>query len=443
MKDPTTAALSEFLAGARVDVLPAGAVHDAKRAIYNWFGLTLQARDHPAVSIAREWVVSLGGSGATAVGGVGTNLLSAALVNGLASHVEDFDDTHYATIIHPTGPVWSAVLALAEQAGASGEDALTAFVLGVDVACRVGEAVYPSHYDRGHHITATVGCLGAAAGAATLLRLSPEQVGEALGIASTYASGLRGTFGSMAKPLHPGKAAMEGITAAQLAQRGFTSGDMGLESPLGFCNVLSDEHDLTCVTDGLGERWLIQDNSIKPFAAGVVAHAAIDGILRHRQAGLQAADVRAIELRVHRRVKELTGNPTPRLGLEGKFSVQHSVAVALLDGRAGPAQYSDQRVNARDSMELAERVTLVVDGDLRTDEAHVAVTRKDGSGESLHVRHALGSLENPMTDEHLQDKVNDLLADLPPRRRASLRRRVLELDQLADVRPLAGELAVR
>ncbi len=335
------------------------------------------------------------------------------------------------------------MLALAEQIGASGEDALTAFVLGVDVACRVGEAVYPSHYDRGHHITATAGCLGAAAAAGALLRLSPERIGEALGIASTYASGLRGTFGSMTKPLHPGKAAMEGITAAQLAQRGFTSGDTGLESPLGFCNVLSDEYDLTRITDGLGERWLIQDNSIKPFACGVVAHAAIDGILRHRQAGLQPADVRAVDLRVHRRVKELTGNPTPRLGLEGKFSVQHSVAVALLDGRAGPVQYSDERVRARDSIEPAERVTLAVDDGLRMDEAHVKVILKDGSEQSLHVKHALGSLEAPITDEQLQDKVNDLLADLPAGRRASLRQRVLEIERLADIGLLAGELAVR
>jgi 2-methylcitrate dehydratase PrpD len=236
---------------------------------------------------------------------------------------------------------------------------------------------------------------------------------------------------------------MEGITAAQLAQRGFTSGGTGLESPLGFCNVLSDEYDLTRITDRLGERWLIQENSIKPFACGVVAHAAIDGILRHRQAGLQPADVRAIELRVHPRVKELTGNSAPRLGLEGKFSVQHSVAVALLDGRAGPAQYSDERVQARDSIELAERVTLVVDDGLRTDEAHVKVTRKDGAEQSLHVKHAVGSLENPMTDEQLQDKVNDLLADLPAGQRASLRQRVLELERLPDVGPLAGELAVR
>jgi 2-methylcitrate dehydratase PrpD len=433
MKDKTTAKLTEFVLDTRLSSIPAAALRAAKRSVFNWCGLVLQARGHPAVRIARDWVGTLGGSGATAVGGVRTDATWAALVNGLASHVEDFDDTHYQTIIHPTGPVWSAVLAVAEGAHLSGRQALEAFILGVDVECRVGEAVFPSHYNRGYHITATAGAFGATAAVGKLLDLSPTQFQEALGLVSTMASGLRGTFGSMAKPLHPGKAAMEGIVAAQLARRGFTSGDTGLESPLGFCGVLADDYDLSKITDRLGQRWLVEENAIKPFACGVVAHAAMDGMLRHRRRGVRPHDVRGIHLRVHPRVRQLTANPRPEIGLEGKFSVQHGVAVSLLDGRAGPRQYTDERVQADEVRSLRDRVSIQVDSALRLDEAYVTVTLHGGEERAIHVAHAVSSLANPMPDDMLDDKVRDLLHDLPEDRFNSLKDDVFSLPKLDDV----------
>ena len=303
--------------------------------------------------------------------------------------------------------------------------------------CRVGEAVYPSNYDRGYNITATAGALGAAAGVCHLLRLETEPIEEALGLASTFASGLKGTFGSMAKPLHPGKAAMEGIMAAQLAQRSFTSGNTGLESRLGFCGVLSDQVDRSRIVDGLGERYLITENALKPFACGVVAHAAMDGILRHRAAGVPVPQITGITLRVHPRVQELTGNATPRDGLEGKFSVQHGVAVALLDGRAGPDQYTDARVQDPQVIALREKVTLAVDDSLRKDEAHVTVLIEGREPVSIHVEHALGSLQNPMSDQTLHEKVTALNPGLAPPQLSTLRSRIGMLDELPSVQPLA------
>ncbi len=440
MKDATTQALGEWIARMTFADLGEGAVYEARRDIYNWFGLVLHAGGDPAVRITREWIQTQGGSGATAVGGLVTAPVWAALVNGQASHVEDFDDTHHATIIHPTAPIWPAVLAIAEQRELSGADALTAFVVGVDVALRVGLAVFPSHYDRGYHITATAGALGAAAAVARLLGLASDQIEEALGLASTAAAGLKGTFGSMAKALHPGQAAMRGIIAGELAARGFTAGRTGLESKLGFCQVLADRHDLAPITADLGRRWLITENSIKPFACGVVAHPAIDGILQLRAQGLRPAGVEAITLRVHPRVAELTAIPKPQTGLEAKFSVQHSVAAALIDGRAGPRQYTDARVKDPAVVALRDRVRLTVEASSRLEEAEVVVTLRQGGEHSVHVPHTVGSLDYPLSDEQLDDKVRDLLDDPNGARTVKLREQIYSLESVSNMRPVARRL---
>jgi len=435
MKDNTTVALCELISRTRPADLPEGAWYEARRAVYNWFGLVLHASRDPAVRITTDWVRTLGGAGATAAGGLETAPVWAAMINGQAAHLEDFDDTHPATIIHPTAPIWSAALAVAEQRRLSGRDALAAFVIGTDVALRVGLAVFPSHYDRGYHITATAGALGAAAAVSKILNLNVSQIGEAIGLASTSAAGLKGAFGSMAKALHPGQAALRGIMAAELAARDFTSGNTGLESKLGF-RALSDEAHFDRVTRELGKRWLITENAIKPFACGVVAHPAIDGMLQLRRDGLRAEQVKAVALRVHARVAELTGNPSPKRGLEGKFSVQHSVAAALVDGRAGPRQYTDARVQAGEVIALRDRVTLTVDPAARLEEAGVTVTLESGEQRSAHVQHALGSLDYPLSDELLDEKVQDLLRDRPEVSAAELRRQIHALEQAADVRPL-------
>src|SRR5258708_15613809 len=212
------------------------------------------------------------------------DILHASLLNGISSHMFDFDDTHLKTVIHPSGPVASALLALAEYRPMSGADFLHAFILGVEVECRIGNAVYPSHYDIGWHITGTAGVFGAAAAAGRLLGLSEQQHVWALGIAATQASGLREMFGSMCKPLHVGLAARNGLQAALLARQDFTSAAQPIEGRRGFANVLATERDLTKITDRLGETWELEANSYKPFACGVVVHPIIDACLQLRAA---------------------------------------------------------------------------------------------------------------------------------------------------------------
>src|SRR3569832_476795 len=227
---------------------------DAQRTFYNWLGCAIGAAHHEAADAAIGAVKMLEPAPQAAVLGRGEkiDMASAALVNGITSHTFDFDDTHLKTIIHPAGPVISAVLALAEQNNLSGRDVIDAVVVGIDVACRIGNTMYPNHYDRGWHITGSTGMLGAAAACARLLKLDEEKTAMALGIAASQPVGFREQFGTMTKPFHPGGAARAGLTSALLASRGFTASRKAIEAPRGFVQVVSDKRAWNEVTDGLG-----------------------------------------------------------------------------------------------------------------------------------------------------------------------------------------------
>ncbi len=402
-----TAILARYGAASRFDNLPANVVHEARRALLNWAGCAIGASAHPTVEIAWNALRPYAGAAqATLLGRrERTDILHAALVNGISSHVLDFDDTHPDTLVHPSGPVASAVLALAEQRGASGRDLINAFVVGVEVECRVARAVLPAHYDIGWHITGTAGVFGAAAASARLLGLDDEHTAWALGLAATQAAGIREMFGSMAKSLHPGRAAQNGLAAALMAEAGFTSSAGAIEGKRGFAHVLSTTVDIGKCVDGLGARYDLLGNTYKPYACGLVIHPAIDGCIRMRnERGVRAADVERIDLRVHPMTLELTGKKTPATGLEGKFSVFHSAAVALIDGAGGEAQYADARVNAADVVALRARVHAEADASIAMDGVHITITLADGSRQELRIAHCTGSREQAMTDAQLDDK---------------------------------------
>lgn len=337
------------------------------------------------------------------------DMASAALVNGITSHTFDFDDTHLKTIIHPAGPVASAVLALAEQRGASGREVIDALVLGIDVACRIGNVMYPDHYDRGWHITGSTGMLGAAAACARLLGLNELQTAMALGIAASQPVGFREQFGTMTKPFHPGGAARAGLMSALLASRGFTASPRALEAPRGLVQVVSDKRAWNEVTDELGQRFEISFNSYKPFACGIVIHPSIDACVQLRARGVTPEQVERIELRVHSLVLELTGKKEPKDGLQGKFSVYHGCAVGLIYGHAGEDEFSDAVVGDSQVVALRNKVQATVDDTI--DEAAVDVTAvlKDGSRVHVRVDNAIGSLQNPLSDAQLEAKFSALV----------------------------------
>jgi 2-methylcitrate dehydratase PrpD len=439
-----TAALARFVADSQVVDIPHNVVHEAKRALLNWTGCAIGASQHETIERALAALLPFFGPAQASILGrrERADILHAALMNGMSSHTFDFDDTHLRTVIHPTGPVASALLAIAEYQGVSGVAFLHAFALGVEVECRIGNAVYPSHYDVGWHITGTAGVFGAAAAAGKLFNLSEQQLVWALGIAATQAAGLREMFGSMCKPLHPGMAARNGLGAALLARQNFTSAEAGIEGKRGFANVLATARDYRQITEHLGESWELLQNTYKPFACGIVVHPVIDGCIQLRnQHQLSAAQIEAVRLRVHALVLELTGKTAPRVGLEGKFSVFHSAAVALIDGAAGEEQYSDARVRDAGVVALRERVSATVDAAMREDAAHVEIVLRDGTVLQKSIEHAVGSLSRPMSDADLEQKFALLCAPhLSAQRIAALTAFCWSLERAADAGQL-GRLA--
>jgi 2-methylcitrate dehydratase PrpD len=337
------------------------------------------------------------------------DIMQAALMNGITSHTFDFDDTHLKSVIHPSGPVASAILALAERQRVSGEAFLHAFILGVEVECRIGRSVYPEHYDMGWHITGTAGVFGAGAAAGKLLGLNEQQMTWALGIAATQSSGLREMFGTMCKPFHPGNAARNGLLAALLAQQNFTSANEGIEGRRGFAHVLSTAFQPEAITARLGDTWEILANSYKPYACGVVIHPAIDGCVQLRnEHAIDPRDIEGVELKVHPFVLELTGKKTPQTGLEGKFSVYHSAAVALMHGAGGEEEYSDEVVRDPRVIAVRDRVNATVDRSMREDQMRIAIRLKDGSTVEKYIEHVIGSVDRPMSDADLEAKFRGL-----------------------------------
>lgn len=410
---PVTRLLAEFVATYDQARIPAKTRREAVRSLVNWLGCAVGGSTHPAVGIVRTAFAPHVGEDRFTVPGLDrrTDLFTAALLQGIASHVLDFDDTHLRTIVHPAGPVLSAALPLAEELDASGWRLLDALIVGVEVECRIANAIYPEHYDIGWHITGTTGVLGAAAAGARLLRLDADRTVHALGIAATQSSGFREMFGSMCKSFHVGAAARNGLQAALLAAQGFTSSTRSIEAPRGLVNVMSSARRYDEITAGLGETWQIEENTYKPFACGIVIHPAIDACIQlSRSHGLDPAEIEAIELSVHPLVLELTGIRAPSTGLEGKFSVFHAAAVGYIRHRADADAFSDAAVNDREIVALRDRVVANVFRDCREDEVHVTLATRDGRRVTLHVPHALGSLARPLSDPQLDAKFASLAA---------------------------------
>ena len=384
--------------------------HEAHRTFMNWLGCAVGAAQHEAADAALAAVAMLQPAAQASVLGRKdkVDMGSAALVNGITSHTFDFDDTHLKTIIHPAGPVASAVLALAEHTGSSGREVIDALVIGIDVSCRVGNAMYPDHYDRGWHITGSTGTLGAAAACARLLKLDVEKTAMALGIAASQPVGMREQFGTMTKPFHPGGAARAGLMSALLASKGFTASPKALEAPRGMMQTVSTKNAWGEITGELGQRFEISFNTYKPFACGIVIHPSIDACAQLRAQGVTPEQVERIELKVHSLVLELTGKKEPQDGLQAKFSVYHGCAAGLTFGYAAEDEFSDAVVTRDDMVALRRKVVATVDDSIAEASVDVTAVLKDGRRVHVFVEHAIGSLQNPMTDANLEAKFRGL-----------------------------------
>lgn len=397
--------------------LPAAVTDEATRSLLNIIGVAMGASRGEAVEVVVRAGLRHGGRGVAPVPGRSEPLDSTWLATGtgLAGHLDDFDDTHLATVIHPGAATFAAVLPTAVRTAPSGERLLRAFALGIEAQLRVGVAMSPTHYDEGWHITGTVGPIGAAVAAALLRGVGPDVLASAIGLAATRTIGHREGFGSTAKTFHPGKAAANGLVALAFAEDGVRAPQELLAGTGGYYGALSAHSEPASVVTELGERWEILANTYKPYPCGIVSHPALDAAC-DLAARVSPDRIEKVEVHSHPLVTELTGNPRPTTGLQARFSTIHGVTAGLIDGTLGLAQYTDERVLSPDVQALRERVRLVVDETCERDAVRVDVLLRDGSTVSSTVEHARGSAARPLTDAELDDKVTRLVEPVLPGR---------------------------
>ncbi|KAI1499712.1 hypothetical protein F5X99DRAFT_388766 [Biscogniauxia marginata] len=392
----------------------------ATKSIYNWAGCAIGgfAQDAPQIAL-NTTRIAFGGTPTSSILGSNGSISDgfadaqvAAFVNGIASHVDDYDDTLLESIIHPSGVVASALLAVAEwKAPVSGHDFLTAFVAGVEAESKLSLSVWPEHYDVGWHSTSTTGSIGAAVAVGKLIGLDTTRMQHAIGVAATQVIGMQEFFGSMTKSFHIGRAAQGGMLAALLAQNGYTSSLEALEAKFGWLHVVSTRENASAYFEQLGKTWEIEKNTFKPFPCGIVLHPIIDGCIQlHNQFASEdkaISEIKDIKLRVNPEVLVLTGQTEPQTGLEGKFSVYHAAAVGLLYGEATPTQFTDEVVRNQAVINMRKKVNVTTDEGVSEDQAYTSVTFEDGSTLETHVEHAIGSLENPLSVDDLKKKFVD------------------------------------
>ncbi|WP_256750173.1 MmgE/PrpD family protein [Mesorhizobium sp. Mes31] len=400
--------LAAFVHRSRWEDVPEPVRAHAMRAVFNGFGTALGgSSDQAVLRLTKSLAPFSAGENATVIGHTQRrDALTAAFLNAAAMNVFDFDDTHAGTIIHPTAPVAPVVLALAETRPVSGAELLHAFTLGVEVACRIGNAVSPNHYDRGWHITSTCGIFGAAVAAAKLLKLGENEILWALGNASAQASGLVETLGFMAKSTGVGNAARGGLVSALMAQCGVEGPPQPLEGPRGFLKVCSGQPKPELIEGGLGSEWEILRNMFKPYPCGVVLNPVIDACLAARATpNFSANQIVEVVVRGAPLLKARADRPEVTTGREAQVSAQHAVAVSLLRGHAGAEDFSDAAVNDPEVSILRAKVRPVeIDASTPVEAAHVSIRYADGSSVVVSEKVATGSLARPMSDSALREK---------------------------------------
>ncbi len=377
---PITETLARLGMSFRHETLPEDVRFLARQCFLDWLGVTLAGSREPLTRILLDQAGEEGGNPQATLIGLGrrATIQQAALVNGSASHALDYDDVQWEMSGHPSVPVIPGLLALAEQRGASGADFMSAFVAGFETECRVGLLVNPGHYAKGWHATGTLGTFGSAAACANLLGLDEERWRHALGIAVAQAAGLKSMFGTMCKPLHAGKAAANGLMAATLAARGFTSNPAALETAQGFGTTQTATFQPERCLAGPANGFSLRSVLFKYHAACYGTHSTIEGVLRLKEDhAIDPGAVRAIQLRVPPGNLNMCNIPEPTTPLEGKFSLRFTAALALGHGDTTETAFTTARVNDPALTSLRDRVTVVGDEAI-TGATEVTVELADG-----------------------------------------------------------------
>jgi len=459
-----TTYVAGFIATTRYQDLPADVLRLGKKSILDGLGLALAGSVAKSGRLLRRHLQGLGCSGgASSI--IGTPLRVpprfAAFANGTAIHADDYDDTQlavakdrvYGLLTHPTAPALPAVLAVAERDRRSGKDLLTAYHVGVEVECKIAEAINPRHYQHGFHTTATIGTFGAAAGLANLLTLPAEGAGVALGIAGSLSAGLRENFGTMMKPLHAGRAAESGVLAAELASLGFTATPYILEAPRGFFHAAGGGYDEGAIRGKLGHPWTFMNPgvSIKPHPSGSLTHPGMTLMLSLiRQHNIRPDQVQSVKVGTNQNMPNALIHHRPRTELQAKFSMEFCMAILLLDRKAGLAEFTDEVVNRPDVQAMIQKVDFGVHPEAEAAgydkmTTILEITLADGRRISGRADFGKGSPANPMSYEEVADKFRECagFSRWPKDKAERIIELVKGLEELRDVRELTALLSRR
>jgi 2-methylcitrate dehydratase PrpD len=442
-KPGVTESLARHIVATRWDDIPSQVRHQAKRSLINFFAVTLAGCRARPIEITLRSLADFSGGRQVALIGRAERIdaLSAAFLNAASANVDDFCDTHTATVIHPTAPVAGALFSYAGLRPVSGSDLLLALVLGNEVQVRIGLAMSPSHYNRGWHITSTCGVFGAAAAIGRLLELNELQMVWALGIAATQSAGLCECLGTPAKSVSVGNAARNGLWSALLAEKGYAGPAEPLAGVQGFYHALAEEADLSCITDAWGESWAIMATSYKPYPCGFVIHPVLDCVLDWRR-DHPAAEVARVVVRGNPLLGVRADRPDISTGREAQVSVQHGVAAALVKGQAGLDQFTDACVQDPEVLKLRSKVEVLRDERFSTVAAAVEITTTDGKSFKLEQSAARGCDANPLSDSDLEAKLRAAASGWDPHYDATpLIDAIWSVETSADVSKLASMTA--
>ncbi|MDP2707107.1 MAG: MmgE/PrpD family protein [Burkholderiales bacterium] len=453
-----TAYVAEFIVGTRASDIPADVMRLGKRSILDGIGLALAGSVAESGQLVRKHLRSLGCAATQGSTVIGSSMKLparfAAFANGVAIHADDYDDTQlavakdrvYGLLTHPTAPALPPVLALGERDRRSGRDVLTAYQVAVEVETKIAEAINPRHYQDGFHSTATVGAIGAAAGAARLLGFSHEQTRRALSIAASQAAGLRENFGTMMKPFHAGRACESGVVAAEFAKLGFTATPIILEAGRGFFKAAGGGYDPRAIDGKLGNPWTFAfpGVSIKPHPSGSLTHPGmglmLDLILAH---DIRPDEIRKVAVGVNRQNINALIHNRPTNELQAKFSMQFCMAILLLRRKAGLAEFTDEVVNRRDVKAMIERIDYGVHPEAEAAGYEkmttiIDIELADGRKISGHADFGKGSPANPMSDDELANKFRECAAwgRLPKAQAEHVIELVFGLERLKNIREL-------
>ena len=416
--------VAEFIVNTKLEDIPAGVNELAKKSILDGFGLALAGSVSAMGPLVRKYLESLGltGGGATIIGtGMKVPPRFAAFANGISIHADDYDDTQlsfakdriYGLLTHPTVPVLPPAFALCETLGKSGRDFLLAYQIGVEVECKIAEAISPRHYGDGFHTTGTIGAFGSAAACARLRGLTVEQTQYALGIAATEGGGYRNNFGSMTKPFHAGHAAEAGPVAADLAALGWTASPAILESPLAFFQAAGGGYDPSFIAGRLGKPWTFERPgvSLKPHPSGSLGHPAAGALMKLiKDNDVKPGDVEQVEIGGNHGMFTALFHHQPVNALQGKFSMEFVLAILLLERKAGLSEFTDEVVKRPDVQAMIKRIRFYVDPasenagfDKMT--SIIKIHLKGGKVLSGQADFAKGSPANPMSYDEVADKL--------------------------------------